>query len=892
MKKFYNLLLVTIFSLVASAFSLKAQCPNDNSEYTSLGAPTTIGQSVGVLIDGTPICIYAGEYYTITNFQAGFTYRISTCQTTGIADTRLTVYPSAGGAAVGFNDDFCGLLAQFDFTPTTTGDYRVLLDATGPGNTCTTTGDDCGIIIITLISNSTGGAYCTPIYGNPGGTSNGDYIDGVSLGNINNQNTGSASGASYNNYTNLSPAVLNPSTQYTLSIKNNPDFTEQVSAWIDYNQDLVFSEDERLGQISITDAEVGTITFTTPASIIDGNTRLRVRMAFTVPNPSGLIDPCTSIQYGETEDYTVLLLNSNAPPLGTSFSTACGIATAIADNACPNYTLASVRVDGLGVLGTTHSIKSAEILISHPMAADLDVYLVAPNGQEVELSTDNGGDGANYGTYSLADCSLRTVFDQSASTSITAGTAPFVGTFIPEGNMNNFNTSAVDPNGFWRLRVCDDFAGDAGVIQFFKLNFEENPTELPSCTDTYSIADAATDVSVSTVLSWTAGTGSPDTYDVYFGTSETPALASNDQVGLSYSPTLSAGTTYYYQIVPSNNVGSATGCPIRSFTTASSGVTYVMTNGTVTTCSGTFVDDGGATDNYGNGQFLTFTVFPSTPGSVVKVDFSSIVLDGIDLFAVGDGVDIGAPAIGTFFGGSYSDTSFTATNPDGALTFLFFSDGAVTAPGWIGTFSCVAPEPIPECATNLSPADNATDVSTATSITWTAAAGNPTGYNVYFGTSSNPQLVETNQPETSYTPISLLPATTYYYIISPLNATGAATCDTLSFTTAALPQAGILMGNASLTVCDTAFFDAGGSTGTAGLNQNSVLVLTPSTPNSHLVVTFNAFNTELDTDILTVYNGSSVASPVLETYSGSALSVPCSKSCLFPLSVACLLLRT
>jgi len=53
--------------------------------------------------------------------------------------------------------------------------------------------------------------------------------------------------------------------------------------------------------------------------------------------------------------------------------------------------------------------------ITHTWDSDLDIYLVAPDGTAVELSTDNGGSGDNY---------INTVFDDTASTSITTATAP------------------------------------------------------------------------------------------------------------------------------------------------------------------------------------------------------------------------------------------------------------------------------------------------------------------------------------------------------------------------------------------------------------------------------------------------------------------------------------
>jgi hypothetical protein len=80
-------------------------------------------------------------------------------------------------------------------------------------------------------------------------------------------------------------------------------------------------------------------------------------------------------------------------------------------------------------------------------------------------------------------------------------------------------------------------------------------------------ADLAEMVSINPLLSWASGGGSPDSYDVYFGTSDPPAFIQNQSV-TTYSPaTLAYSQQYYWQIVPRNGFGPAAGCPVWSFTT-------------------------------------------------------------------------------------------------------------------------------------------------------------------------------------------------------------------------------------------------------------------------------------------------------------------------------------
>ncbi|MFQ5448247.1 MAG: proprotein convertase P-domain-containing protein, partial [Saprospiraceae bacterium] len=88
--------------------------------------------------------------------------------------------------------------------------------------------------------------------------------------------------------------------------------------------------------------------------------------------------------------------------------------------------------------------------------ADIQLYLEAPNGQLLELSTGNGGSGDNY---------TQTCFTPVATMPIAVGSPPFTGSFAPEGNWTALNGAPV--NGNWSLRVSDSF----GLNTFGNLNW-------------------------------------------------------------------------------------------------------------------------------------------------------------------------------------------------------------------------------------------------------------------------------------------------------------------------------------------------------------------------------------------------------------------------------------
>ena len=94
----------------------------------------------------------------------------------------------------------------------------------------------------------------------------------------------------------------------------------------------------------------------------------------------------------------------------------------------------------------------------------------------------------------------------------------------------------------------------------------------PTAAKFSSPADGASDVLIGTTLSWTPG-DTADTHDVYFGTTNPPALAGN-QAGASYYPgLLQAETTYYWQIdeVEADGTTKHAGS-VNSFTTGISNV--------------------------------------------------------------------------------------------------------------------------------------------------------------------------------------------------------------------------------------------------------------------------------------------------------------------------------
>ncbi len=96
--------------------------------------------------------------------------------------------------------------------------------------------------------------------------------------------------------------------------------------------------------------------------------------------------------------------------------------------------------------------------ITHTFDSDLTVFLISPTGTRVQLFAGVGGSGDNF---------TNTTLDDEAAGSITTGTAPFGGSFKPQGLLSGVDGQS--PNGTWQLEVNDTASGDVGTLNSWSL---------------------------------------------------------------------------------------------------------------------------------------------------------------------------------------------------------------------------------------------------------------------------------------------------------------------------------------------------------------------------------------------------------------------------------------
>jgi glycoprotein endo-alpha-1,2-mannosidase len=291
----------------------------------------------------------------------------------------------------------------------------------------------------------------------------------------------------------------------------------------------------------------------------------------------------------------------------------------------------------------------------------------------------------------------------------------------------------------------------------------------PSKAVSPSPANSASDVGITTDLSWTAGDGATS-HDVYFGTDSTPDSGEfqGNQAGTTFDTgTMAYSTTYYWRIDEINGNGTTTG-DVWSFTTEAA--------------------------PQPPGQASNPSPSDSATNVGLTTDLGWTAGDGATSHDVYFGTD-STPDAGEFQG-NQAGTSFDTGTMANNTTYYWRIDeknanGTTTGDVWSFTTTSGGGGELPAQATDPTPPDSTQGVGIMTDVSWTAGAG-AASHDVYFGT-SNPPVFQVNQAATTFDTGTMTYSTTYYWRIDEVNDTGTTTGNLWSFTTAATPPPPSLM---------------------------------------------------------------------------------------------------
>lgn len=254
------------------------------------------------------------------------------------------------------------------------------------------------------------------------------------------------------------------------------------------------------------DALPGTITI--PAGIKEATVPIIAFSDGIVEGPESIIidvatDLCTSktlsIDIVDNEIPDVPTINDTIICPGESVVLAATLPVAVDlettfSNTIPAFispvnvpTYRDITVSGIQPLELRNGLIARVCIdIVHNKMEDLDLFLFGPNGNFVELSTDNGGGGAgNFSSGCFTSSAALKVDDPLLG-------PVYDGEFLPEGDWEGlWNDDINSVNGDWRLQIIDDQNGGSGFFSSWSITFEPlysvdyewSPAAGLSCTD-------------------------------------------------------------------------------------------------------------------------------------------------------------------------------------------------------------------------------------------------------------------------------------------------------------------------------------------------------------------------------------------------------------------------
>lgn len=216
--------------------------------------------------------------------------------------------------------------------------------------------------------------YCIPDYTT--GTTDNDYINGVSINMIDNLDNGPGDGSGYTDYTDLN-TDLTAGLYYDFFVDNTDYFAENYRVYIDYNQDGIFSSAEEITPtFSLAAGASTTFSFLVPMDAAPGTTRMRVRCVYATTD----FDACSTETYGEAEDYSIHIIGVGDDLSVTSISDIADACT-LSDNEPVTIIVTNVGINP---------------------ALDFDVHFSVDGGTVISESYPGGLTPGSSGLYTFA----------------------------------------------------------------------------------------------------------------------------------------------------------------------------------------------------------------------------------------------------------------------------------------------------------------------------------------------------------------------------------------------------------------------------------------------------------------------------------------------------------
>ncbi|MBK9195687.1 MAG: PKD domain-containing protein [Flavobacteriales bacterium] len=624
------------------------------------------------------------------------------------------------------------------------GTYTVQLIATNVLGSDTTTG--------TVTINMNGPQPASACSVTSPGTVAGFGITNVSFGDVN-VNSADAVTEGYADRGCIMDTVLAGSS-FLLGVTCGTITTHNVKAWIDWDNSGTFDPLEEIASsVSVSGISA---TVNVPATPVL-NTPLRMRVVADY-DFSPLPQPCTDPQYGQTEDYGIVVLENPLPPdaaISASPLFSCDGVVQFSDaslNAPTGWTWDFGDGNGSNDQNPVHTYLASgtytvSLIAINPNGSDTEtqtgLITIDLNGQTaapvcipqtqswccgygilgvdfagISNTSIDGSEGyqdrtcgnqANVtegNSYPISvttgdqnDCDTYVWLDVNGDGDFTSNELIFsaLGTTSPAGNAYIPASSATGVPV--RMRVSVDVVGELG-----------GPCDAPLFGQTEDYSVIITAITVAPTADFIADPLVTCTGIVTF-TDQSFNLPLNwawdfgdgnnstdqDPVHIYTAPGI-----YTVSLTTGNGNGTDTETQvdlIEVLPTAACDTNIVdgQQDQTNTNCTGILTDDGGPDDDYSPGQSGFYTIAPTIPAQVT-LTFLEFEFEPNDSLVLFDGPDQFSPLIGSYNGNDVNDLPnngvFTSTN--GALTvWQNASNGNFVLAGFVATWTC-SPDGISE----------------------------------------------------------------------------------------------------------------------------------------------------------------------------------------------------
>ncbi len=335
------------------------------------------------------------------------------------------------------------------------------------------------------------------------------------------------------------------------------------------------------------------------------------------------------------------------------------------------------------------------------------------------------------------------------------------------------------------------------------------------------------------------------------------------------APGLTGSTSYVYYVRALCSDSTSNWVGPYSFSTTSPGLTcaapiaisnlpYSTTDNTSNYGDTTDVAQpsacAGTTTNYMTGNDVFYSYTPSTSGTISITMTPSATWSGI--FVYQGCANVGVTCVAGVANSGSGVRSIPNLSVIAGLPYIIVISTNATPQTVAYSLSiqqvnCAQPSAL--ATTNTTATGTQLSWTNATSTSWeyvvqTAGSAIPTGSGTQTSSSTN----------TAITGLTSSTAYQYWVRADCGNGTFSAWAGPFLFTTLAGPPA-----------CGGQFMDSGGASANYSNNENTPTLICPTNSTDVVTVTFTAFNTQANNDVLNVYDGSNASAPLIGTFSGN-----------------------